>query len=155
MNTLRSRRMSVTKNWLRLSFALLWRAFLLFQIFGLVFGVLLGKFLLPSSFVILIKPTILYGSLALVVVIAEAGFKLNLLQCIFGKRLNLSKPQWRMCALSLALLLATMAVLSVAVAFSTPFDFWLYYKVFGSPVIFVAGIFAISWIAISKTSIHQ
>ena len=147
--------MSVTKNWLLLSFALLWRAFLLFQIFGLVFGLLLGKILLSSSFVLLIRPTILYGSLALLVVIAEAGFKLNLLRSIFGKRLDLSAPQWRMCALSLASLLATMAVLNVAVAFSTPFDFWLYYKVFGSPVLFVAGIFAISWVSISKTCINQ
>ena len=147
--------MSVTKHWLFLSFGLLWRSFLLLQIYGLVFSLLIAKFLLSSSSVILIKPTLLYGSLALIIFIAQVGFKLNLLRAMLGKRLNLSQTQWRICALSLACLFATMATLNAVVAFSTSFDFWLYYKVFASPVLLVAGIFATSWVAISRDSIHQ
>ena len=147
--------MSVTKSWLFLSLGLLWRSFLLFQIYGLVFSLLITKFLLSSSSVLLIKPTLLYGSLALIIFVAQVGFKLNLLRAMFGKRLNLTQTQWRMCVTSLASLFATMAALNAAVAFSTSFDFWLYYKVFASPVLLVVGIFAISWVAISRGNINQ
>ncbi|MFP3517006.1 septation protein IspZ [Pseudomonas sp. SIMBA_077] len=144
--------MSITKHWLFLSFGLLWRSFLLLQIYGLVFSLLTAKLLLSSASVLLIKPTLLYGSLALIIFIAQVGLKLNTLRVMFGKRLNLSQMQWQVCALSLASLFATMAVLNAAVAFFLSFDSWLYYKVFVSPVLLVVGLFAISWVAIRRDS---
>ena len=142
--------MSVTRNWLHVSFGLFWRASLLLQVSGLLFSLLVGKFLLAGSFYLLLRPTVFYGTLALVVVLADLGFKLNPLRALFGRHFNLSEAQWRTCTFSLASLLITLAIVNAVVAFTTPFDVWLDYKLFGKPALFIAGMLATSWIVINK-----
>lgn len=143
--------MSVMKRWLQLSFGLLWRTYVLYAIFAVLFALLVGKLLFANAYFLYLKPTLVYGSLALVVVIAEMGFKLNLLRALFGKRLNLSPPQWRTCIFSLALLLVTLAILNAIVAFAAPY-FWVYYKVFGAPAISIAGVLVTAWVACNKNT---
>ncbi|MDO3617950.1 septation protein IspZ [Ralstonia pseudosolanacearum] len=127
---------------------LLWRTIVLQLIVSLAILVLIwvtgADFFHRYEKYILLKPTLIYGAFALVLLIGWLGLRVNLVRAIWGTRLSLSAQQWHRCVVALSALFMVLAVLNLIVAFLTPLEFWVNYKLFGALTIFCAGILGVS-----------
>ena len=94
---------------------------------------------------LLYGPSIKLGLFALLLVILEAGWRVNLLRAVFGGRLKRSPAEWRTYVLLFTLLITTMATLNALLAFFAPVNAWYVYKLYGGPLLFAVGVFAIGW----------
>jgi len=133
---------------LSLFFGLLWRTFALQLIVSLTILALIGVtgvggFHRDEKFIVL-KPTLIYGAFALALLIGWLAPRANLVRAMWGKRLNLSAQQWHRCVVALSALFVGLAALNLIVAFMTPLEVWVNYKLFGALAIFCTGIFGIT-----------
>lgn len=132
-----------------LAFSLLWRTYVLHFICGfllvIVLGLMFGTRMIGIRNLLLYGPSVDLGVFALLLVILEAGWRVNLLRAMFGGRLKRSPAEWRTYVLLLALLTTTMATLNALLAFFAPVNVWYVYKLYGSPLLFAVGVFTIGW----------
>jgi len=77
------------------------------------------------------KPTVLYWLFAATLLIAEFGFRKNLIKAIMDKQMTLPDPVWRKLMLSWAGFFTVMGVLNLYVAFNYTTDTWVNFKLFG------------------------
>ncbi|APF85622.1 hypothetical protein BCR16_01795 [Ralstonia solanacearum FJAT-1458] len=133
---------------LSLFFGLLWRTFVLQLIVSLAILALIGvtgaDFFHRDEKYIVLKPTLIYGTFALALLVGWLGFRVNLVRAIWGTRLSLSAAQWHRYVVALSALFVGLAVLNLVVAFLAPFGFWVSYKLFGALTIFCAGTLGIT-----------
>lgn len=134
-----------------LTFSLLWRLTVAWLVVGLVLiaanslALGAGVSLLPAEWAnsvafIKLKPSLLYGVLALVVLATEVLLQANPLQFIAGRRLSLTREVWRQLSMGLATLLLGLAALNGVVASLTSLEVWLQYKLFGALSCLVLGV---------------
>lgn len=140
-------------------YSLFWRTLVVYFLLGIV--VLIGAWMiralgfeLPSSEIaatvgfIKLKPTLAYAAFALVLLIAEFGLHVNMVQMIAGQRLNISASSWRKYILGLAILLLALAVLNLVVAATVSVEIWINYKLFGAFGLLAFGINALAiWLS--------
>ena len=77
------------------------------------------------------KPTVLYWLFAATLLIAEFGFRKNLIKAIMDKQMTLPDPVWRKLMLSWVGFFTVMGVLNLYVAFNFTTDTWVNFKLFG------------------------
>ncbi len=132
-----------------LGFSLLWRTYVVYFIYTLIFSLVLGfvftDLVYANKDLLLFAPAFALGLFGLLLAILEVGCRVNLLRVVFGGRLKRSPAQWRTYALQLALVLGTLGTLNALIAVFAPVDIWLYYKAYGGPLLFVMSVFAIGW----------
>lgn len=105
----------------------------------LVFG-LLTLFLQDERF-IKWKPTVLYGSMALVLAVALWGWGKNFLQMLLGSQLQLPKPVWNKLTVAWVAYFAFMAAINGYVAAYYSTEDWVNFKLWGYvfPLVFIIG----------------
>lgn len=134
-----------------LTFSLLWRLVVAWLAAGLVFlaadflALSAGVNVLPEEWVrsvtfIKLKPSLMYGVSALLVLVTEGLFRANPLQFIAGKSLSLNRDDWRRLSVGLVMLLLALAVLNGVVAALLSTEAWVQYKLFGAMLCLVSGI---------------
>ncbi|MFL1555926.1 septation protein IspZ [Pseudomonas sp. O64] len=132
-----------------LAFSLLWRAYVLHFMYSflcvIVLGLTFGNRIIGSKNFLLYGPSVALGVYALLLVILEAGWRINLLRAVFGGRLKRSPAEWRTYVLLLTLLITTMATVDALIAFFAAGNVWLVYKLYGGPLLFAVGVFTIGW----------
>lgn len=104
------------------------------QWIGLILIVVFGGatlFLQDERF-IKIKPTVLYGVLALVLLVPTWLGRRPPLQSLLSDKLQLADPHWRMLNIAWAVFFSLMAGLNLAVAYSFDTDTWVNFKLFGT-----------------------
>ncbi|MBT2373213.1 septation protein IspZ [Pseudomonas fluorescens] len=121
-------------------------------VFSLVFGLAFGRLVIASRDFLMFAPAIALAVFALLLAILEVGLRINLLRAVFGGRLKRSPAQWRTHALQLSLALISLATLNALLAFFAPLNIWLYYKVYGGPLLFAVGVFATGWIQVTPSA---
>lgn len=128
--------------------SLLWRTIVLYVIGLIVFSIvlqLIGVGLLPETVIFIkIKPTLVYVTAALVLLIAEIGMHTNLVRLIMGAKLNLSIEIWRHYVVGLSLSLLFLAILNLLVAAMASTETWINYKLFGALSILLVSIFMLA-----------
>jgi intracellular septation protein len=77
------------------------------------------------------KPTVLYWLFAAAFLIAEFGFRNNLMKAVLGRELVLPEPVWRRVLLSWIGFFATMGAVNLYVAFNYSTETWVNFKLFG------------------------
>ena len=77
------------------------------------------------------KPTVLYWLFAAALLIAELGFRQNLVRAMMETQMTLPDTVWRKLLLSWIGFLAMMGVLNLYVAFNFSTDAWVNFKLFG------------------------
>ncbi len=77
------------------------------------------------------KPTVLYWLFSAILVIAELGFRKNLIKAMMGSQMTLPDHVWRKLLLSWAGFFTFMGVLNLYVAFNYTTDIWVDFKLFG------------------------
>ena len=127
---------------------LLWRTCVAFFVMMLPFtGLLtLAIDMLPrvnTATFIKLKPTFAYLSFAIVILISEFWLGINVIRMVAKRGLNLSRSAWRNYLIELSVLYIAFAVLNVLVAFTTPVDTWVNYKLF-SAFLFLIGIYVVT-----------
>lgn len=133
---------------------LFWRTIVAELVFGLllvIIGVILSHvgIQLPSAELsatatfIKFKPTLLYTTFAVTLLIFEFSFNSNLIRMVFGRRLNLSPASWRQFVVAVSVLLLTLSVVNILVAFFASVDAWISYKLFGAFGLQLIGIYVI------------
>lgn len=139
-----------------LALSLLWRTYLAFFIysglFSLVLGFTIGGALLVNADFLRLGPPITLALFALLITALEVGCRMNVLQAVFGARLKRSPAQWRTYVLQLSLLMTALAILNALLAFFAPFEVWVYYKVYGSPLLLALSIFVLGWAQAPSTA---
>ena len=134
-----------------LTFSLLWRLVVAWLVVGLLlmaansFALGAGVSLLPAEWAksvafIKLKPSLMYGISALVVLATEVLLQANPLQFIAGKRLSLTRDAWRQLSIGLATLLLGLAMLNGVVAALANLEVWLQYRLFGAMACLVLGV---------------
>ncbi len=78
-----------------------------------------------------LKPTVLYGCFALVLLGSQLVLKKNLMKSMMGGQLSLPDPIWTKLNLAWGLFFTLMGALNLYVAFNFPLDFWVNFKLFG------------------------
>ena len=87
-----------------------------------------------------LKPSLMYGASAFVVLATEVLLQANPLQAIAGRKLCLPRDAWRKLSIGLASLLLGLAVLNGVVAAVATLEVWLQYKLFGAMSCLVLGV---------------
>jgi intracellular septation protein len=77
------------------------------------------------------KPTVLYWLFGAALLIAELGFRKNLIRAMMEKQVALPDIVWRKLLMSWVGFFAVMGVLNLYVAFSFSTDAWVNFKLFG------------------------
>jgi intracellular septation protein len=77
------------------------------------------------------KPTVLYWLFSAALLIAELGFRKNLIKAMMVKQMALPDIVWRKLLMSWAGFFAVMGVLNLYVAFNYSTDAWVNFKLFG------------------------
>ena len=105
----------------------------------LVFGTL--TLLLQDERFIKWKPTVLYGSMALVLAVALWGWGKNFLQMLLGSQLRLPDAVWARLTVAWVAYFAFMATLNGYVAAYYSTEAWVNFKLWGYafPVVFIVG----------------
>ena len=105
----------------------------------LVFGAL-TLFLQDERF-IKWKPTVLYGSMALVLAVALWGWGKNFLQMLLGSQLQLPKPVWNKLTVAWVGYFGFMAAINAYVAAYFSTEDWVNFKLWGYvfPLVFIVG----------------
>ena len=105
----------------------------------LVFGLL--TLLLHDERFIKWKPTVLYGSMALVLAVALWGWGKNFLQMLLGSQLQLPKPVWNKLTVAWVGYFAFMAAINAYVAINFSTEDWVNFKLWGYvfPLVFIVG----------------
>lgn len=105
----------------------------------LVFG-MLTLFLQDERF-IKWKPTVLYGSMALVLAVALWGWGKNFLQMLLGSQLQLPRPVWNKLTVAWVGYFAFMAAINGYVAANFSTEDWVNFKLWGYvfPLVFIVG----------------
>lgn len=139
-----------------LALSLLWRTYLAYFIYSVVFslalGFTIGAELLASRDFLRFGPPFTLGLFALLIAVLELGGRVNVLQAVFGTRLKRTQAHWRTYVLQLSLLLIALALLNALFALFAPFEVWVYYKVYGAPLLFAVGIFVLGWAQTPSTA---
>ncbi len=78
-----------------------------------------------------LKPTVLYGCFALVLLGSQLVLKKNLMKSMMGGQLSLPDPIWTKLNLAWGLFFTLMGALNLYVAFNFPLEFWVNFKLFG------------------------
>jgi intracellular septation protein len=84
------------------------------------------------------KPTVLYWLFAASLLIAEFGFRKNLIKAMMGKQITLADSIWRWLLMSWIGFFVIMGVLNLYVAFNFSTDAWVNFKLFGGTGLMVA-----------------
>jgi intracellular septation protein len=84
------------------------------------------------------KPTVLYWLFAAALLIAEFGFRKNLIKAMMGKQMALPDSVWRWLLMSWVGFFAVMGVLNLYVAFNFSTDAWVNFKLFGGTGLMLA-----------------
>ncbi len=105
----------------------------------LVFG-MLTLFLQDERF-IKWKPTVLYGSMALVLAVALWGWGKNFLQMLLGSQLQLPRAVWNKLTVAWVGYFAFMAAINGYVAANFSTEDWVNFKLWGYvfPLVFIVG----------------
>ncbi len=77
------------------------------------------------------KPTVLYWCFAVALVVAELGFKKNLIKSMLGAQITLPEPVWRRVNLAWAGFFTAMGFVNLYVAFNFSTGTWVNFKLFG------------------------
>lgn len=87
------------------------------------------------------KPTILYTSMALALIVAQYGFKKNILQIFLGKTIELPNPVWSRLVVTWIIYKLFMAALNAFVVLNYTTDEWVNFKLWGLvfPLAFLIG----------------
>ncbi len=104
---------------------MLWVSFGVIVVFG---GATL---LLHDETFIKWKPSVLYWLFGAALLIAELGFRKNLIRAMMEKQMALPDLIWRKLLMSWAGFFAVMGALNLYVAYSFPTDTWVNFKLFG------------------------
>jgi intracellular septation protein len=78
------------------------------------------------------KPTVLYWSFAVVLLVSDLVFNKNLVRSMMQEQMTLPAAIWRRLNLSWAGFFAVMGVLNLYVAYSYPESVWVKFKLFGT-----------------------
>lgn len=78
-----------------------------------------------------LKPTVLYWSFALALLVAPVLFGKNLIRSMMGKQLSLPDAVWARLNLAWGLFFAAMGAANLYIAFTMPLEFWVNFKLFG------------------------
>jgi intracellular septation protein len=89
-----------------------------------------------------IKPTILYGCFALVLLGAPLLFGKNLMRSLMSKQLSLPDAVWSRLNLAWGLFFAAMGGVNLYVAFHFPLEVWVNFKLFGFLGLMIAFVIA-------------
>ena len=104
---------------------MLWASLAIIVVFG---GATL---LLQDETFIKWKPTVLYWLFGAALLIADLGFRKNLIRAMMEKQMALPDLVWRKLLLSWVGFFAVMGVLNLYVAFNFSTDTWVNFKLFG------------------------
>jgi intracellular septation protein len=105
----------------------------------LVFGAL--TLVLQDERFIKWKPTVLYASMALVLLAALWGWRKNFLQMLLGSQLKLPDPVWHRLTFAWAAYFGFMAAINAYVAAFYSTEAWVDFKLWGYvfPLVFILG----------------
>ena len=84
------------------------------------------------------KPTVLYWLFGAALLVAEFGFRKNLIKAMMGKQITLADSIWRWLLMSWIGFFAIMGVLNLYVAFNFSTDAWVNFKLFGGTGLMLA-----------------
>src|SRR5882672_3032913 len=84
------------------------------------------------------KPTVLYWLFGAALLVAEFGFRKNLIKSMMGKQITLADSIWRWLLMSWIGFFAIMGVLNLYVAFNFSTDAWVNFKLFGGTGLMLA-----------------
>ncbi len=84
------------------------------------------------------KPTVLYWLFGAALLVAEFGFRKNLIKSMMGKQIKLADSIWRWLLMSWIGFFAIMGVLNLYVAFNFSTDAWVNFKLFGGTGLMLA-----------------
>lgn len=104
---------------------MLWVSFAIITVFG---GATL---LLHNETFIKWKPTVLYWSFALALLLAPVLFKKNLMRSLLQDKLPLPDSTWMNVNLAWGLFFAALGAINLYVAFNFSTDIWVDFKLFG------------------------
>jgi intracellular septation protein len=77
------------------------------------------------------KPTVLFWLFAVVLLVAEHGFRKNLIRSMMDKQVTAPDPVWRKLLLAWIGFFTVMGVLNLYVAYGFSTDIWVNFKLFG------------------------
>ena len=84
------------------------------------------------------KPTVLYWLFGAALLVAEFGFRKNLIKAMMGKQITLADSIWRWLLMSWIGFFVIMGVLNLYVAFNFSTDAWVNFKLFGGTGLMLA-----------------
>lgn len=84
------------------------------------------------------KPTVLYWLFGAALLVAEFGFRKNLIKAMMGKQITLADSIWRWLLMSWIGFFVMMGVLNLYVAFNFSTDAWVNFKLFGGTGLMLA-----------------
>jgi len=84
------------------------------------------------------KPTVLYWLFGVALLVAEFGFRKNLIKAMMGKQITLADSIWRCLLMSWIGFFVIMGVLNLYVAFNFSTDAWVNFKLFGGTGLMLA-----------------
>jgi len=96
------------------------------------------------------KPTVLYGSFAIVMIGGQLLFKKNAIQGILGKQIVLPAKTWKTLNLSWGAFFILLAAVNLFVAYTFSTDVWVNFKLFGIMGLILAFVFIQSILLGSK-----
>lgn len=91
------------------------------------------------------KPTVLYWFFAAALLIAQVGFKRNLIRAMMEKQVTLPEPVWGKLHLAWLLFFVSMGVVNLLVAYGFDTETWVNFKLFGFMGLMFAFIIAQSF----------
>ncbi|MDM5147742.1 septation protein IspZ [Candidatus Persebacteraceae bacterium Df01] len=97
----------------------------------LVFGCI--TLLLRENFYLQIKTTVINWLFALVLVIAEFGFKKNLMKGVLSEFITAPDAVWRRALLMLSIMFGIIGAANLIIIFNFSESAWVYVKTFGYP----------------------
>ncbi len=77
------------------------------------------------------KPTVLYWLFGVALLVAELGFRKNLIRAMMEKQVTAPDPVWKKLLLGWVGFFAVMGVLNLYVAYGFSTDIWVNFKLFG------------------------
>lgn len=77
------------------------------------------------------KPTVLYWLFAMALLVAELGFRKNLIRAMMEKQVTAPDPVWKKLLMGWVGFFAVMGVLNLYVAYGFSTDIWVNFKLFG------------------------
>ena len=88
------------------------------------------------------KPTVFYWLFAAVLLVAQFGFKKNLIRAMMEKQVTMPEPIWVRLLHSWVGFFAAMGVLNLYVAYNFSTDAWVNFKLFGGIGLMLLFVFA-------------